>query len=93
MITFVGVSESVAELVEKAMLLPDIIKVYLNGGAANTDCNKRWRISSGNIVESMLARALALRGAHVHVLLCDEPLPACLLARVDEFPKQEEFAR
>lgn len=32
----------------------------------------------GAIVESMLAVALTLRGAQVHVLLCDELLPACI---------------
>ncbi|MFH1836456.1 MAG: capsule biosynthesis protein [Methanobacteriota archaeon] len=32
---------------------------------------------SGAIVESMLAVALTLRNAEVHILLCDEALPAC----------------
>jgi len=32
----------------------------------------------GAIVESTLAVALTLRGAQVHVLLCDELLPACI---------------
>jgi hypothetical protein len=31
--------------------------------------------------ESLLAVALTLRGADVHLLLCDEALPACLFAR------------
>jgi hypothetical protein len=49
--------------------------------------------SPGTVVESMLAVALTLRGAQVHILLCDELLPACLLALINEFPEQEEFAR
>lgn len=49
--------------------------------------------SPGAIVESMLAVALTLRGAQVHILLCDELLPACLLALVNSFPEQREFAR
>src|SRR5688572_4957222 len=32
----------------------------------------------GAITESMLAVALTLRGAQVHILLCDELLPACI---------------
>jgi len=34
------------------------------------------------VVESMLAAALALRGADVHVLLCDAALPGCLQAQI-----------
>jgi hypothetical protein len=33
---------------------------------------------AGTTLESMLAVALTLRGADVHVLLCDAALPACL---------------
>lgn len=47
----------------------------------------------GTVVESMLAVALTLRGARVHVLLCDELLPACLRAESRQFPDQQEFAR
>ena len=47
----------------------------------------------GTIVESMLAVALTLRGAQVHILLCDELLPACLQATINGFPDQEEFVR
>ncbi len=34
------------------------------------------------VVESLIAMALTLRGANVHVLLCDQALPACLRAKV-----------
>src|SRR4051812_25152907 len=37
-------------------------------------------------VESLLAVALTLRGARVHLLLCDESLPACMNASYIQFP-------
>ena len=46
----------------------------------------------GAIVESMLAVALTLRGARVHILLCDELLPACIQGMLHFLPSQEEFA-
>ena len=46
----------------------------------------------GAIVESMLAVALTLRGAQVHILLCDELLPACIQAMLNFLPSQSEFA-
>jgi hypothetical protein len=46
----------------------------------------------GAIVESMLAVALTLRGAKVHMLLCDELLPACIQAMLNFLPSQSEFA-
>ncbi|HEX7334851.1 MAG TPA: hypothetical protein VF290_25335 [Pyrinomonadaceae bacterium] len=46
----------------------------------------------GAIVESMLAVALTLRGAQVHILLCDELLPACIQGMLHFLPSQEEFA-
>lgn len=44
-------------------------------------------------IESMLAAALSMRGADVHVLLCDQALPACLQAQYLEFFSVGEFAR
>jgi hypothetical protein len=44
-------------------------------------------------VESLLAVALTLRGASVHILLCDEFLPACLQAWEKMFPEQGEFVK
>lgn len=46
----------------------------------------------GAIVESTLAVALTLRGARVHILLCDEMLPACIQGM---FPptEPEEYAK
>lgn len=46
----------------------------------------------GAIVESTLAVALTLRGAQVHILLCDELLPACIQAMLQFLPSQAEFA-
>jgi glycosyltransferase involved in cell wall biosynthesis len=40
-------------------------------------------------VESLLAVALTLRGADVHVLLCDEMLPACWMCRSQHIPPAE----
>jgi hypothetical protein len=47
----------------------------------------------GTMVESALAVALTLRGARVHLLLCDEALPACLQALVTKFTDDAEFAK
>jgi len=43
------------------------------------------------LVESMLAVALTLRGAQVHLLLCDELLPGCLQARFENTPDLKGF--
>jgi len=43
-------------------------------------------------MESALAVALTLRGANVHILLCDRRLPACQLAQSSQFPDPREFA-
>lgn len=43
-------------------------------------------------VESALAVALTLRGARVHMLLCDKYLPACQVAHVSRFRDEREFA-
>src|SRR3989338_270259 len=40
-------------------------------------------------IESLLAVALTLRGAHVHFLLCDKFLPACLQATSNLFEGEE----
>jgi hypothetical protein len=46
-----------------------------------------------NTLESMLAVALTLRGAQIHILLCDEHLPACYMATIKQFPETREFAK
>ena len=46
-----------------------------------------------NTLESMLAVALTLRGAQVHILLCDEHLPACYMSNIHNFPQEEQFAK
>lgn len=43
-------------------------------------------------IESLLAVALTLRGAEVHILLCDGVLPACLMCTVSS-PAPEELLR
>ena len=47
---------------------------------------------SGAYLESVLAVALTLRGANVHVLLCDEALPACQMAKLSRV-SPVDFAR
>ena len=42
-------------------------------------------------VESLLAVALTLRGANVHILLCDQFLPACSIALSTSVPDLSEF--
>lgn len=42
-------------------------------------------------LESLLAVALTLRGADVHLLVCDETLPACLRSHVTAVPDEEVF--
>jgi hypothetical protein len=44
-------------------------------------------------LESLLAVALTLRGAHVQLLLCDERLPACLRSHVTAVSSDEAFVR
>jgi glycosyltransferase involved in cell wall biosynthesis len=44
------------------------------------------------IVDSLLAVALTLRGANVHILLCDEALPACWMPLRDQIPP-DQFAK
>ena len=44
-------------------------------------------------LESLLAVALTLRGADVHLLLCDSVLPACEMADTTWFPDHGTFAR
>src|SRR5262245_41352389 len=43
-------------------------------------------IAHVNTVESVLAAALTLRGAEVHLLVCDAVLPGCLRAEQDNVP-------
>jgi len=45
------------------------------------------------ILESMIAVALILRGAEVHILLCDRFLPACLACSVHHFSNLNKFSR
>jgi len=44
-------------------------------------------------LESLLAVALTLRGAHVQLLLCDKELPACLRSHVTGVSSEEAFVR
>jgi hypothetical protein len=44
-------------------------------------------------LESLLAVALTLRGANVHLLLCDQRLPACLRSHVTAVPSDDAFVR
>lgn len=44
-------------------------------------------------VESLLGVALSLRGAQVHLLLCDKFLPACLQATTTSFKSLSEFPK
>lgn len=48
---------------------------------------------AGTTLESALAIALTLRGANVHVLLCDAALPACLACWSDIYPDHEQFSK
>jgi hypothetical protein len=47
----------------------------------------------GTTLESLLAAALTLRGAEVHVLLCDHALAACLHASEEALADAPAFAR
>jgi len=44
-------------------------------------------------METLLAVALILRGANVHVLLCDSVLPACMACEIGWYPDQERFLK
>jgi hypothetical protein len=53
-----------------------------------------WAGNSGNsLIDSLLAVALTLRGADVHLLLCDEALPACTLAGIRHYGETERFVK
>jgi hypothetical protein len=45
------------------------------------------------VIEQVLAAALTLRGANVHVLLCDEALPACMFCQTGIYPDMKQFIR
>src|SRR5438093_1435206 len=47
----------------------------------------------GATFESLVAVALTLRGAEVHILLCDQHLPACLYLVMENMPDPAAFAR
>ena len=47
---------------------------------------------AGVHLESLLAVALTLRGAQVHLLLCDEFLPACMQAQIGYFSSIHQYA-
>ncbi len=48
---------------------------------------------AGTSVESVLAVALTLRGADVHVLLCDSFLPACFACDISWYPNLANFIK
>jgi hypothetical protein len=48
---------------------------------------------SGVAIESMLGAALSLRGMEVHILLCDEVLPACFQSDIDWDRNEKKFAK
>jgi hypothetical protein len=48
---------------------------------------------AGTTLESALAVALTLRGADVHLLLCDAALPACLSCWSDLYPNHKRFSQ
>ncbi|WP_345108697.1 capsule biosynthesis protein [Candidatus Villigracilis vicinus] len=48
---------------------------------------------AGTNLESVLAVALTLRGADVHVLLCDSFLPACFACDVSWYPNRKTFVK
>lgn len=53
-----------------------------------------WAGNSGNsLIDSLLAVALTLRGANVHLLLCDEALPACTLAGIRHYGDNERYVK
>lgn len=47
----------------------------------------------GTTLESLIAAALKVRGAEVHVFLCDSVLPACLGCEYAWFSQVEQFVR
>ena len=60
-----------AEAREKATNGPTVLLATSTGG-----------LPTPVILDGMLAAALTLRGANVHLLLCDELLPGCLMAEI-----------
>jgi hypothetical protein len=68
--------------VKKAGSGPDVLVATNTGG----------HLPAMNL-EGLLTAALTLRGAQVHVLLCDELLPACLLCSIGLYPDMKQFVR
>lgn len=44
-------------------------------------------------IEKLLAMALTIRSADVHILLCDKFLPACLLGTMSTFESEKDYAK
>lgn len=59
------------------------------GGPSVLIANSTTTDSAATIFNSMLAVALTLRGARVHILLCDEALPACGASAIDNIEPEE----
>lgn len=88
----------------KTLNLPDWATLLDTNRALWDDAKKRARngprvliatsvggLSAMSVIESFLSVALTLRGARVHVLLCDRALPACLRAEKPEVPDPNIF--
>jgi len=59
-------------------------KIRAKGGAKVLMATSLGGYDNGTILESSLAVSLTLRGAEVHVLLCDKALPACQMAKLSK---------
>ena len=99
-------AQRVVQAIKPDIDQPDWRPVLGSAGAGWTEAIERARSGprvllptavGGHIpsttIESLLAVALTLRGAHVQVVLCDERLPACLRSHVTGVPSDEVFVR
>lgn len=90
----------------RAAARPDWLKVFdADGGSWNAalSASKKGpkiligtsvgQYFAGTSLESVLAAALTLRGADIHVLLCDSFLPACFACDVSWYPDHAVFAK
>jgi hypothetical protein len=70
------------EALKKAQTGPNILVATSLGGH-----------QAVTMVEMLLTAALTLHGANVHVLLCDEVLPGCMLCSHEAYPNYKQFAK
>jgi hypothetical protein len=90
--SFRNAKEKLAPLIGDDMVLWERQKSVARNGPKVLIATSLGDYDSGAYLECVLAMALTMRGADVHVLLCDEALPACQMAKLSRVTPLD-FAR